>query len=340
MNNLTPAFESEDLFTLFELTPDLVCVADKEGYFKNFNPAVTKTLGYTREELLVLPIARHMHPEDREMTLNRRMRLLKGETMLNFQNRYITKQGKIVWLEWTSVYLTEKELVFAIAKNITSRKKMEQQVAEEFNRLKNQATKFKSNLEKDRKDVAAELHEEIAQLATTVRVDIDWIGSNIPSVPLETKNRIDHALITADLLVDTIKRISFSISPGMLDDLGLDATLEWYCDDFATRTGMSCAFESKYNEEVLSKEVRLDFFRICQEALDRLKKHAHASKVRINISQAKGKVILTIEHDGKSDPEEMKPEILNTRDRVASFGGTCRIVNDEKGTMVIVETAI
>lgn len=340
MNNLTSAFESEDLFTLFELTPDLVCVADKEGYFKNFNPAVPKTLGYTREELLELPIAKHMHPEDREMTLNRRAQLLKGDTMLNFQNRYVTKHGKIVWLEWTSVYLNEKQLVFAVAKNITSRKKMEQQVAEEFNKLKKQATNFKSNLEKDRKDVAAELHEEIAQLATTIRVDIDWIGSNVPFAPEETKNRIDHALITADLLVDTIKRISFSISPGMLDDLGLDATLDWYCNDFATRTGVRCSFESKYDEELLNKEIRLDFFRICQETLDRVRKQSQASQIKVNITQANGKVILTIEYDGKSDSENVKPEILNTHDRVASFGGTCRVVNDAKGTKVIVEKTI
>ena len=63
---------TEDMLMLFETTPDLVCIADKEGYFKNFNPAVPQTLGYTREELLSKPIATHMHPEDREMTLSRR----------------------------------------------------------------------------------------------------------------------------------------------------------------------------------------------------------------------------------------------------------------------------
>ena len=87
---------AEDLLMLFETTPDLVCIADKIGYFKNFNSAVPQTLWYTREELLSQPISDHMHPEDREMTLNRRAQLLKGDTMVNFQNRYITKKKNII----------------------------------------------------------------------------------------------------------------------------------------------------------------------------------------------------------------------------------------------------
>ena len=98
MNPSDYSIAAEDLLMLFQTTPDLVCIADKVGYFKNFNPAVPQTLGYTREELLAQPIATHMHPDDREMTLNRRAMLLKGDTMVNFQNRYITKKEKIMTL--------------------------------------------------------------------------------------------------------------------------------------------------------------------------------------------------------------------------------------------------
>jgi PAS domain S-box-containing protein len=320
------SFAAEDLLMLFETTPDLVCVADKVGYFKNFNTAVLQTLGYTREELLKLPIAHHMHPEDREMTLNRRAQLLKGDTMVNFQNRYITKKGKIIWLEWTSVYLPQRELVFAIAKNITARKEMEHHVLEEFVKLKQRATEFKSELEKERKYVAAELHEDLAQLATAVKVDLDWISSNV-NVPAETKKRIDHALVSADMLVDTIRRISFSISPGMLDDVGLDATLEWYCSEFSASNGVDCSFNSSYDEAVLSKEVRLDFFRICQQVLSNITEQAHADKVKINITQKAGKVVLTI--DGVKSDKIAAPGVMSIHERAASFGGKC-IVEDNR----------
>jgi PAS domain S-box-containing protein len=323
---------AEDLLMLFQTTPDLVCIADKIGYFKDFNPAVTQTLGYTREELLAQPIAMHMHPEDREMTLNRRAMLLKGDTMVNFQNRYITKTGQIIWLEWTSVYLPEKELVFAIAKNINARKEMEQQVEKDFMKLKNQASQFKSNLERDRKYVAAELHEDLAQLATAVRVDIDWINSNVNTTN-EAKKRIEHAMVTADLLVDTIRRISFSISPGMLDDLGLDATLDWYCDEFSSLHGIDCSFESKYDEAILSKEIRLDFFRICQEALAGIKEPT--TRVKISIRQAEKKVLLCIE--GFKADEKIEQGVISIQERVASFDGNCII---EKNKIIVEYTPV
>jgi PAS domain S-box-containing protein len=320
MNPTYYSLAAEDLLMLFETTPDLVCIADKTGYFKNFNSAVQKTLGYTREELLAQPIATHMHPDDREMTLNRRAQLLKGDTMVNFQNRYITKKGNIIWLEWTSVYLPERELVFAIAKDITARKEMEHQVLEEFVKLKQQATQFKTNLEKDRKYVAAELHEDLAQLATSVKVDIDWISSNV-NAPAETKKRIDHAMVSADLLIDTIRRISFSISPGMLDDLGLEATLEWYCNEFSTSNGIDCSFESKYDESKLSKEVSLDLFRICQQVLYNVKEHGCSDKLKISIKEKSGKVVLTIE--GVKGDVIGATGVMSIHERAASFGGRC-----------------
>lgn len=326
MNPSDHSITAEDLLMLFETTPDLVCIADKIGYFKNFNSAVPQTLGYTREELLAQPIANHMHPEDREMTLNRRAQLLKGDTMVNFQNRYITKKGNIVWLEWTSVYLPERELVFAIAKNISARKEMEHQVLEEFMQLKHQATQFKSNLEKDRKYVAAELHDDLAQLATAVKVDVDWISSNVNAAP-EAKKRIEHALVSADLLIDTIRRISFSISPGMLDDLGLDATLDWYCHEFSTSNGIDCSFESNYNESMLSKEVSLDFFRICQQVLSNAVQHGHAARVKIVIKEQAGKVVLTIE--GVNAADMGASGVISIHERAASFGGRCVVQEDK-----------
>ena len=333
---MTYPIASEELLTLFETTPDLVCVADKIGYFKNFNPAVPKTLGYTREELLAHPIATHMHPDDRERTLNRRTKLLAGETMVNFQNRYITKKGKIVWLEWTSVYLPEKELVFAIAKNITSRKKMEQEIEAEFLRLRHQATQFKTTLEREKKSVAVELHEELAQLATAVKVDVDWISSNISSQSEQTKNRVGHALITADLLVDTIRRISFSISPGMLDDLGLEATMEWYSKEFALTTGIKCDFKSSFNESALTKEIQLDFFRICQQALANIKQQAQATSVKISINDSDNKIILLIQDNSDSSLELNSSANTDIKERADSIDAKCRFEINK----IIVELAL
>lgn len=94
-----------EMFRLFEMTPDLVCVASKEGFFKHINDAVVKTLGYSREELLTRPIFSFLHPDDLESTRRTREQMLKGKALINFDNRYITKSGDVVWLNWTSIYL-------------------------------------------------------------------------------------------------------------------------------------------------------------------------------------------------------------------------------------------
>ena len=110
-----------DLFSFFEKSPDLVCLVSKEGEFLNVNPTVLKKLGYTREELFANPVLSYIHPEDLALTSNLRSKLLKGKTLHNLQNRYITKKGKTIWLEWTSLYYHDQEVVLAIAKDITSR---------------------------------------------------------------------------------------------------------------------------------------------------------------------------------------------------------------------------
>lgn len=122
--------EYEDFKTLekfFEHTPDLLCVASFDGRFKKINPAVSKVLGYTEEELYAGKIMDFVHPDNRQKTIEHRNSIIKGETLTNHENRYITKSGEIVWLSWTSIPDENSESVFAIAKVITEKKKQEEE---------------------------------------------------------------------------------------------------------------------------------------------------------------------------------------------------------------------
>jgi PAS domain S-box-containing protein len=120
------ADQKYNLECFFELSPDLLCVAGYDGYFKKINPAVSKTLGYTDEELFAQPINSFIYADDKEMTASKRHLITKGIPLLNFENRYVTKTGEIVWLTWTSMPIKAEKLVFAIAKNITHKKKLEE----------------------------------------------------------------------------------------------------------------------------------------------------------------------------------------------------------------------
>ncbi|WP_285008368.1 PAS domain S-box protein [Pedobacter faecalis] len=115
-----------DLEYFFDLSPDLLCVAGYDGFFKKINPAVCNTLGFSSEELLSAPIQTFVHPEDRELTLRKQEEVRKGSTLFQFENRFMTKEGAIVWLMWTSVRIARDEVIFAVAKDITTRKRAEQ----------------------------------------------------------------------------------------------------------------------------------------------------------------------------------------------------------------------
>ncbi len=118
-----PADFKYELF--FELSPDLLCIAGYDGYFKKINPAVSKLLGYTMEELHARPITDFVYHEDKDITNKVRTELTKARPLFNFENRYVTKSGEIVWLSWTSLPVESDQLIFAVAKNITHKKRLE-----------------------------------------------------------------------------------------------------------------------------------------------------------------------------------------------------------------------
>lgn len=116
-------YSQYDIF--FEMTPDLVCIAGFDGFFKKVNPAVKEVLGYSYEELYSKPIHHFIYKEDKQTTATVREALLKAVPLFNFENRYVTKSGEIVWLSWTSQPVDQEKVVFAIAKNITQKKELE-----------------------------------------------------------------------------------------------------------------------------------------------------------------------------------------------------------------------
>ena len=113
-----------ELAQIFNFTPDMICVADFDGYIKRMNPAGLEILGYSLEEICSRPLKSFIHEEDRLQTQEKLTGLFKGESVQKFENRYITKEGKIVWLSWTASPVLEHGMIYAVAKNITEEKKL------------------------------------------------------------------------------------------------------------------------------------------------------------------------------------------------------------------------
>jgi PAS domain S-box-containing protein len=113
----------EDLDRIFTLSPDLIAVADFEGHFTRVNPAVEHVLGYTEEELLARPYLDFVHPDDRERTRAEAAAITKGRTTLSFENRYLGKDGSYRVLDWTSTPVVEKKAMYAVARDVTERRR-------------------------------------------------------------------------------------------------------------------------------------------------------------------------------------------------------------------------
>lgn len=329
-----------EMFSFFEMTPDLVCIAGKDGFFRKVNRAVMEKLGYSREELLSRPIESFIHPEDRELTAAKRETLLQGKALVNFQNRYLTKSGAAIWLQWTSTYLPEKEIVFAIAKDITENKKREKEIEERYHTFRHLATHFKTRAEEDRKYLAHELHEQVGQLAAVQKMNLVWLQQKMEGESDTVSEKLEEIVLLSDIMIKTIQRLSFSVSPNMMDDLGLQAAFEWKCSEFTRITGIPCRFTSACDEEKMSREVKIDFFRVCEEALDNVIEHADAAEVWVTVEGHDNKAAIIITDNGKGfDLKTVKPSggFKNMQHLAVSINGKLILESDPgKGTKVTV----
>ncbi len=167
-NRSTDEMENEairqhlSLEPFFETSPDVLCIAGFDGYFKKVNPAFEKLLGYTQKELYNRPINDFVHEKDKHITHSKRNELKQNVTLRNFENRYVKKSGEFVWLSWTSIPLYTEELVYAIAKDITHLKKLE----EERNQLLAHLSRVNRNLKFLSYSASHDLRSPVANMQT------------------------------------------------------------------------------------------------------------------------------------------------------------------------------
>ncbi|MCC5943151.1 MAG: PAS domain S-box protein [Balneolaceae bacterium] len=183
------------LAPFFDLSHDLLCIAGFDGYFRRVNPAVCKVLGYTEKELLSKPISYFQHPDDKEITQKTREPILYGKVLTNFENRYITKNGDVVWLSWTSIPVTDLELIYAIAKNITHKKKHET----ERNQLLSELTKNNNRLKHLNYTTSHDLRAPVSNLISIFSMMDDSQITNE-----ETRQFIDLLKKSAENLKQTL----------------------------------------------------------------------------------------------------------------------------------------
>ncbi len=203
----TPLFEYE---RFFDMSPDLLCIAGYDGYFKKINAAVPKALGFSFEELYARPIDEFIYPEDRMITSQIRNEIIKSKPIFNFENRYVRKSGEIIWLAWTAQPIEDSKLVFAIAKDITHKKKIEG----ERNALLEKTDRIYRNLKQLNFTASHDLRSPVNNLMSIMELlnTIPIADPDILELHELMKNSMSNLKITLDNHVDLLKETQSPIA--------------------------------------------------------------------------------------------------------------------------------
>ena len=194
--------------------------------------------------------------------------------------------------------------------------------------------------EEERASISREIHDQLGQSMTALKLDLNRMHKYLDTNP-EAVTKLKGMI---ELVSDTIKdvqRISSDLRPGILDELGLVSAIEWYCDEFEKRTGIKCNLKLD-NSDYSDSQINLAFFRVLQETLTNVIRHAKASSVSIKLHQSKKGATMTIQDNGigitKEQIESYKSlGLISMRERVRQFNGTIDISSKkDNGTKLII----
>ena len=193
--------------------------------------------------------------------------------------------------------------------------------------------------EEERKLISRELHDQLGQLLTAVKIDLGSLKMWIDDKRI-LRLRIEKILDLISESIGTVKHLTSELRPHILDDLGLIAAIEWYASEFSQRTGIK--LNLKLNKEIEPEnEFALVIFRIFQEAMTNIARHSKAGSAEIVLSRITKYILLVIHDDGTGLPEDVKLSsrsygLLNMHERAKEIGGTLEIDSDPgQGTKII-----
>ncbi len=233
--------------------------------------------------------------------------------------------------------------VLVIVRDVTERKKAENVVRESRERLRNLAARLHSVREEERTLLARELHDELGQALTGLRMDLFWLIDRLPEHDGQLHGRARAMVALVDGTVDVVRRISSSLRPAILDDLGLEAAIEWQVLEFQGRTKVACKLEVDGGERALESARATTVFRILQEALTNVARHAGAKHVDVNLWVSEEQLMLAVRDDGKgiADDELTSPSalgLIGMRERAGAHGGRVVVSQPpEGGTQVLLK---
>jgi PAS domain S-box-containing protein len=315
---------------LFDFAPEAYLLTDIYGVIHEANHTAADLLKVPVKSLLGKPLAVYVSAEDKQPFYRLLVTARDTTTRKIGEFTLRPRHHEPVQAEFTvlttrdhrGMPITQRWLI----RDITHRKQVESDLEQSRHQLETFATNVETAGEEERARVAREIHDELGQTLTGLRLDIGMAKKQVPEDMTELHGKLDDISSTVVSTIQTVRRIMTDLRPSVLDEAGLIAAMEWQCRDFKARTGIHCRFLSKENELDLDHEATNAIFRLSQEMLTNAAKHSGASRVTIELKQGQRWVQLEVRDNGRGITEEeinnpVTAGLLGMRERVRLLNG-------------------
>jgi PAS domain S-box-containing protein len=350
--------ESQQTYqALFENAGDAIFLLGLKGDIQQVNQKAADLLGYNKEELQALTILDIVVPEEYSDIKQKMDHLSKGDTLAPYARHYRKKTGEALPVEINMVQVNgaggKPEFFQCIARDITERTKAEQaqnKLMKEIQRSREQLAALAGRLQEiqeiERHQIASELHDRIGQNLTGLNLNLQIIQNQASSkLSPEIRNRLDDSLRLVEETTRQVRDVMTELHPPMLEEYGLASALNWYCANFSRRTGILSRVIGDEFEPRLPPKDEMVLFRLVQEALNNVAKHAQATRVKIRMESSGEANSLIVEDNGLgfnqygTNEAASQPHwgLLTMRQRATSIGGQLAIDSvPGQGTRVVV----
>ena len=287
--------------SLFDGSRDAVYITTREGQFVDFNNAILDLFGYTKDEMMRLNTKNlYAHPKNR---LRFQREIEKKGSVREYEVEFSKKDGTKIYCLLTSSLRQSKDGKIlgyhGVIRDITERRQWEDHLNNSREQLRALAARLQVVREEERTQIARQIHDELGQQLTGFKMDLSWLSKKLPKTNKSLGNKTESMMKLIDEAIQSVRKISSELRPGILDDLGLVAAIEWQAQDFQKRSGIKCELKLNLKEIDLDRNLSTAVFRIFQETLTNVIRHAKATRVKTTLVKKNGKLELKVEDNGK-----------------------------------------
>jgi len=341
--------QSNDRLTaLINASPVGIVILDADGLCQLWNPGAQHIFGWREDEVLGRPLPT-VAPDQSNEHRYLRERVMKDEAFTDLEVVRYKKDGTPVFISLSTAPLRDSSGticgVLGLMADMTQRKQVGLELSHSRDQLRALAKRLESVREEESSRIAREIHDELGQAMTSLKLDLSWVARRL-SIPetADTRRqlleRIHGTMQQLEVTIQTVRAIATTLRPSVLDELGLAAALDWQTRDFEKRTGIRCEWSMPLVPIPIGPDQATAIFRIYQEILTNVVRHAQASNIRIHLDICAGWLVFEVCDNGRGIPDSSLVNqnslgLLGMRERAAQWGGDVSILGAEgKGTTV------